>query len=1062
MQVRPTTFTTSAVVGYNDDDEFEPIVNAEADAMPQSFEAKEAQRTAASLVRTLVELRLRGPLLAHPDHIPTKDNDLFNSLAIADGARFPQLGLVICDAILEGTLRLSSAAVGLILQELSDRLSTYAFNRDGDTIKLAVTFLARSASIWLAPKFKLITAAIQQAKDIVLLASTGRLHSWQARLHILLFIDEYLDYDPSYGAWLQLGDTDEADIELGGHVESDWGPLSYLLKATLDADARVRFRAASSAAAIHYLPDLSPDRKAQAYLDMLPKQVMTVFNWDVFLTNLVWKLNTCIASALLRSATIFHLYEVADYNPDFLSHLQPGLEAVASRLGLSSLQPLYMSHANTIVTQQLQNQQSPLRLGPSLYGCSSRREFAELCLNLVGSTILATRQHMAFFDALCKAADVSKQQALERCVPAAAAMAVTFSFAQDAPGQPSHDGAANAEEVLELLPSPDSGNCSGYLAAHSEIVMSHLFLLVDLTLTNSDIVKILEGFNDDGKAAQCYVNLTAHDSEPLFPPTVLEPQYSFWAVLQALLFLRSRFQERLSRRRMVFAALIKLFHAINSSYLVVEQRRYLRSLAVLAALYPKEFQQPMILQQFLHNTINLLSSEDNGPMILDFVRWGFDQLVVAKSAPDGLVDLFVMMSSMFSKLRSDPDLKDTADGLTAVVKDRAKVWQQGKETAPALEYALVFWPAEWTRYFEETFELGFVDVATIAGRPATMNPMALCKRLAATAMEGNKALNRETFMTSTFWHLKKALSSSGWDYSGVMAFLDLLYMSNGHVRAPDMQAIRSLAGRSQLSDLAKDYKDSKTVLRIAIINKIVEQTSADDYQLRTTAIEVLQTILPVISQMSERQKMPPRLNELADLLVPSTATSSSPERAISVILEETEGWVIKSRVCETWARDLALLLDTLAARDDPFYISLQPLLSTSGGATAEFLPYLVQAVLSCGFEEHADQSLQRAAVLSDHFSQVLQYPTAAVETLEAIINIVLHLRNFQPPHMTTDLAYNHWLSIDPLILSEAAGKCGAFASSLLFLELSRDLGEGAACDLSSPRVQTVSQNQSAS
>lgn len=964
--------------------------------------------------------------------------------------------MVICDAILEGSLRLSGAAVGLILGELHDRLSAYAFNRDGDTMRLATVFLARSASIWLAPKFGLADQAIEQAKEIVHLATTGRLHSWQARLHLLLFIDEYLDYDPSYDAWLQLGDTDEADIEMGGHHESDWGPLSYVLKATLDGDARVRFRAVSSAAAVHYLPDLSAERKAQAYFDQLPKQVMTVFNWDVFLTNLIWKLNTCIASALLRSATIFHLYEVADYNPDFLSHLQPGLEAVAKRLGLSSLQPLYMSHANIIVTQQLQNQQLPLRLGPSLYGCSSRREFAQLCLGLVGPTILATRQHMTFFDALCEAADVPKQQALERCVPAAAAMAVTYSFADGETGRVSPVQTANAEDVLKQLPSPDSRSCSEYLAAHSELVMSSLFPLIDLALSNSDIVKMLAGFNDEGRASQYFATLTAHDVEPSYPPAVLEPQYSFWAVLQALLFLRTRFQETLSRRRLVFSALIKLFHAINSSYLVIEQRRYLRSLALLASLYPKEFQQPMVLQQFLHNIINLLTSEDNGPMLLDLIRWGFDQLAAAKCVPDGLVDLLVMMSSTYTKLRGDANLRETADGLTALIRDRAKLWQQNKEIAPALEYAVVFWPPEWTKYFEETFELGFIDVANIAGRPATMNPMALCKRLTATSAIGNKALNRDTFMSSTFWHLKKALTASDWDRSGIMAFLDLIYMSNGQVKAPDMQAIRSLAGRSQLSDLAKDYKDPKVVLRITVIDKIVEQTSADDYQLRTTAIEVLQTVLPVISQMSERQKMPTRLNELAGLLVPSTPTSSSPERAIDIILEETGGWVVKSRVCDTWARDLALLLGTLAARDDPFYLSLQPLLSSPGSATTGFLPYLVQAVISCGFEEHPDQSLHRAAVLSDHFSQVLQYPSAAAETLEAIINIVLHLRNFQPPHLSNDLAYNHWLSIDPLVLSEAAGRCGAFASSLLFLELANDWNDDSGCDLTSPRVQKVS------
>lgn len=1064
------TSTSSTMMAYHDDEDFGPVINADNEAMPQSFEAKEAQRITASLIKTLVDLRVRGPLLASPEKRSTRDYVLLNTFVTSEGSRFLQLGSAICEAILEGSLQLTARATTLILTEFHDRLQAYAFKRDGEVIRLAINFITRSAFIWLAPQYDHSNVAIYNAKKIVDLASTGRLLSWQARLHTLLFIDEYLDYDPSYSSWLELGDTDEADLAMGGHHESDWGPLQYVLNAVSDRDARVRFRAASSAAAIHYLPDLSAERKAEAYYGLLPKQVTNVFNWDVFLTNLLWKLNTCIASGLLRSGTIFHLYEIAEFSLDhndsshnFLPYLQSGLEAVVRRLGLSSLQTFYMSHANVITTQQLKEGQRPLGLPPSLYGCTSRKEFAQLCLDLVGPSTLATKENAAFFSALYEAADMARPQALERSLPAAAAIAVSNSFwVADQPGRLSSRATANAENVLDLLPSPDGRSSREYLVSHSEIVVANLFPLINLLETNADIITILRGFDDDGRTAQSYANLAAHDDEPDSSPAVLEPQYPFWAVLQALIFLRTRFQETMSRRRMVFGALIRLVYAINNSYLVTEQRRYLRSLSLLASIYPKEFQQPMVLQQFLHNTINLLPNQDIAPVVLDLIRWGFDQLCAAKSVPDGLVDLLVMLSSMYTRLQNEGASAVAAEGLTKIVRDNAKSWQQNTELGPAIEYAVVFWPPEWTKYFDETYELGFIDLANISERPAAINPMALCKRLVNKAGIGDVSVNREIFTSSTFWHLKRALMSSQWDHDGVMAFLDLIYMSNGHLKAPDMQAIRILAGRSQLSDLGRRYKDPTLVLRITVIDKILEQTNADDYHLRTTAIEVLQTILPIINQMSEQAKMPSHLDDLVTLLVPSTPAAHSQERRIDVILEETDGWVYKARSRDVWSRDLALLLGALAARDDPFYLSLQPLLSAPGGATADFLPYLVQAVLTCGYDEHPDQTTQRAAVLSDHFAQVLQYPTAATETLETIINIILHLRNFKPPYLSTELAYNHWLSVDPLVLSEAAGKCGSFTSSLLFLEMANSSDAGrcdlssTSCDLSSPRVQKVS------
>jgi len=114
----------------------------------------------------------------------------------------------------------------------------------------------------------------------------------------------------------------------------------------------------------------------------------------------------------------------------------------------------------------------------------------------------------------------------------------------------------------------------------------------------------------------------------------------------------------------------------------------------------------------------------------------------------------------------------------------------------------------------------------------------------------------------------------------------------------------------------------------------------------------------------------------------------------------------------------------------------------------------VQACLSCGSEKSIKE---RVRLLSDHLSSVLQYPSAGIETVRAILKIILHLRHFHPPYRPDLLGYNAWLKIDFLLLSEAAIKCGAFATALLFLESAVPSDN---LDLYNSRVQKVCESVS--
>jgi ataxia telangiectasia mutated family protein len=290
-----------------------------------------------------------------------------------------------------------------------------------------------------------------------------------------------------------------------------------------------------------------------------------------------------------------------------------------------------------------------------------------------------------------------------------------------------------------------------------------------------------------------------------------------------------------------------------------------------------------------------------------------------------------------------------------------------------------------------------------------------------------------------------------------------MYKTDGEVHTPSVQTIGGLAGRSLLMGHVKEYsKNPELGVRILVMGKLVQQSATYDYRLRTTTFEVLQSTLPIFQEMvqEKRASVPNEIRDLIVYLVPNTSASPVQNVDLGVLVEDASGsaWVFKSRAHRTWAKDLALMLGTLASHDDPFYACLRPLLSSDSNAAIELLPYLVQAVLTCAATKHEEETARRADILTQQFTQVLQFPMAATETLEAIISIILHLRHFSPPYGTGELAYNHWLAINPIVLSEAAGRCGAYASSLLFLEMAKDRDDvgDVNLDLSTARVQKVS------
>jgi ataxia telangiectasia mutated family protein len=238
---------------------------------------------------------------------------------------------------------------------------------------MILTFMTGSAPVWLATntvKEELGSRMVHLARFFHAKAVRSQLPSWRVRLALVIFIDEYLDYEPDQSTWT----TADADAMDTG--DADILATDIVAGALVDPDIRLRFRAATSTAGILYLSSIPIDQHVPFYHDtvvLLPREIK---HWDSFVTDILWKLNCCITSPQLRAATIYHLYEVPPATAEFNNHLQTGLETVSIRLGLSGIAPLCLAHAPLIISSQICGSQSPMRVPHRLYGFGTRKAFA--------------------------------------------------------------------------------------------------------------------------------------------------------------------------------------------------------------------------------------------------------------------------------------------------------------------------------------------------------------------------------------------------------------------------------------------------------------------------------------------------------------------------------------------------------------------------------------------------------------------------------------------------------------------------------------------------------------
>ncbi|KAK6906072.1 hypothetical protein I203_100054 [Kwoniella mangroviensis CBS 8507] len=1037
--------------GDIDDDDFGEIRNVETDAMPLSKEAIECQRTSASLLNTAIALRLKGYMLVSNLQRPYKDPQLVNALLVTEGSRFLEIGKALCVAVNNRWLRLGGDAVELVMDALEEMLRSYAYSRDTGLLNLCLIFIRCSMPVWLdvdGLKSDVGERVIHLVCYFASRIDKGTITSWKVKMGMLRFLEEFLHCDLAKDLWLQgMQDHVETDEEADN---SD--PLAYLSGSLLDVDARVRLRAVTSASSVFYRAILPLNRHFAFYFQVLNKQPGDDKHFDSFVSHTLWKLNCCIATAQQRSAAVFHLYEIPSITSAYNGHLQSGLKAVSSRLGLSSISELYLPCAIVIIRSQLLGNQLAMKIPHRLYGFPTRKAYSQACLQQVGPFMLA-EGYIDFYTSACEASGICVEDSIDQAFASTAAIVYSKAFNPDTAAKQS------VQDVMELLSNLPGGDTkkglNKRLEASIDRIAAHLWELLDLQLSTNEIAVILNEMTSDQSAGSLYLELMTNDTLPI-GNTAIDPFAAAQNIIAAYQYLRKQ-HSSLSTVKMVFNAIIRLTSRINDVFLVSEQRRSLRSLSLLVVLHPEEFQHPTILQAFLREMLAILPQPDICGIALSLVAWGFRQLNAFKGSISSLTDLFVQLGSARIALSETSQLgREVGDGLEDWIIQSARIWTDNENTKVAFQTALALWPETLRGKMTEPYSPFYTDLVNLSKSRTMKDAGELCKQYLRVIKTGTRPEAIETFVQSLFWHLKGKLMENS-DMDGINAFLEILYLANGQIRVPPLDSMKLFSSykNSNLTiSSSKQIKDPEATLRSSIVQEVARLIDEPSHQTRSMAYRALQGMLPMIEDLVSSSFLPPNvLGQISALTPIHIPAQNGDDLALDECINQI-AWIKHSRSADHWCRELVKILCQVVSTDDRFYQSLQPLLNSSTVSLRFLLPHLIQASLTCGASTHPEITLQRSKILSAHFSMVIQWPSASLGTIHSIIDTILHLRHFQPHYRNGELAYNAWLEIDYVLLSEAAVKCGAYATALLFLELAGDQ-EGKGFEEGDKRIQKI-------
>ncbi|KIM33547.1 hypothetical protein M408DRAFT_14239 [Serendipita vermifera MAFF 305830] len=968
---------------------------------------------------------------------PQPDPKLEQLILESEGLAFLTLGQAYCHCMQARTLHASPATAKDILIALNSKLKTWNLWRSETMHILVFLFLDTLSSFWLQDDGELKSLA-QKLLPRWTMKKVVDGGSWKSRNAFSIFMGKMMLLE-AFQRWWKDGEGGESmDVDEATESQDEDNPLNLLGDMMLDGDIRVRVSSSI----------LFPTVFVHA--GTLEQDIMTLF--EGMLSRFLALANTMIVSSPLRRGVYWHLLETTLEDSHYTQYSVALLTGIATRLGLPNHQALFCAYSGQIAVLVRGKPADFLQLPPRTLGFRTHKECADLTLSsVVPSTIIRSYEYDrgegaarpsvledAFFVRYCKAIRREPVDALRECFTQIIASSIIFDTTEVTSSK--SKSRLLRDWLLRCASDCDSGiDPREYIKMRADSISAAILCYdgdIDYQADGGIVQALRHSVPEGGTIAKSFMELQRFRKFDDFPMHMVNfPAASTEIIIKSLGWFTDTFVGELedsSGVSTIYHAIHHLFTAVYSTPLVNEQLRYIHSLTLWLSVSSPILVQGRMIHTILAHSIALLSHEDLTHSAQSIITWALDRARRAgPQCQDISIGTFISRIAELSvRFSRSKDQKTSTIGFQLLEWVEAELQKlcEIEEFREDLQAVVTLWPRA-LHIRQDIFSQDSTENATMVLARGDTNPIGrfrVVRHLNAIPMYATRI-----FATEHFWTLKGSIPADDLLMrEDLNAFMELLYKDSGNFHSTRIEAPEDdgLALRHR----SKPEKDVKYIIATWLLSQTTVATADSLHMIHQALRRLCHPSCGVPLSTNELVLFLFRAGSVAPLQAVECDTSFF-KRPTSPELSSNYG---------RWLCDTTVFLSQLLSKVDIFYAQLIPMLAANIGFAGSFLPILVHQLLVSDTKGLFGHPIR--PIISDYLRAIMHSNTTDTSVLQAIVDLILHLRNFQP-HEGDPVGYDKWLDLDFLDLCKTSLKCGAYTTSLLFLELAQgyrsDVGE---------------------
>ena len=774
-----------------------------------------------------------------------------------------------------------------------------------------------------------------------------------------------------------------------------------------------------------------------------PRLTLPLSRYEHMLTRFLALGNIMVVSSAVRRGPYWHILEASFHSDGYNPHIMAVFRAVSDRLGLSDPSKLFEIHVSQIAYSISLAGVDFLRCPPEVLGYNDRKVCAESALRAFAPIYILMGGHdpetiargCRSFANHCQAAQISAADGYRDCF----AVLVGYELVTHV-----DKTLAEPSSLVEWRFANVDKNWLGETSFEDRMAndIDSIVVVVLRTLGDQECQNILAELGGQSqREGHVFRALTVYRiiGDMKMHEANL-PSYSTETVLRALKWLSDRVPDTDSTST-TYHVVQQLLTDIQESPLVNEQLRHMNALCLWVSCHFRHFRDSVLLHTLIHGVTSLLEQIDLALAAKSILEWAFSQYARVTEQDSRLANVLIRLCCIANEHASS---KSPA---IAKIGEELLHWLEGQmlqlaKFSGVKNQVIKAFPA-WSRDPPPALESVCQDVSAhtlssvLSDTRITSNKFTLVRRLCISSSSGD--YSQEQFSRVDIWRLKDCIPSSRQlQTADVDAFASLLLLNKGQIHSFGLNPLSGQVSKHQQNHptrgkaLKSRAVDSSLVAERSIMELLLVMLDSDIPSKIHMAYRVLRTLPPENFPDTESGA-----SEHSTVLSHFRGRSRrSPTRPLTLLhtLLTTDIYVDMAQDFEAWITTFATLLCDVLADQNPFYSRLPTVLQADSDFAEQVTPILVQILLSTSVGDATTNETPRA-ILSQFLSRVLNSTTSDMFSLRAVVNIVLHLRHFQPPQSGDELAYDNWLDLDFMLLSKSSILSGAYTTALLFHEL---------------------------